>query len=99
MSYIRCSNNHSSPYYIPTENLRSLFKDLVVQPFENHQHTLSWINLVKNRDFQYHREKILDHGRTNFDVPYAELSPQDKVSLYCVHYMPMHLFSSYHIFT
>ncbi len=99
MSYIRCFDNHSSPYYIPAKNLRGLFKDLVVQPFEDHPRTSSWINLVKNRDFQYHREKILDQGRTNFDVPFTEFSPQDKVSLYCVHYMPMHLFSSYHIFT
>ena len=96
MSYIRCFDNYSFPHYVPTENLQG---SSPVQPFEDRPRTSSWINLVKNRDFQYHREKILDHGRTNFDVPYAELSPQDKVSLYCVHYMPMHLFSSYHIFT
>ena len=96
MSYIRCSDDYSSSYYIPTKSLRGLFKDLVVQPFEN---LSSWRNQVENTDFNYHREEILDRGRTNFDVPRAGLSPQDKVSLYCVHYMPMHLFSSYHIFT
>ncbi len=96
MSYIRCSDDYSSSYYIPTKSLRGLFKDLVVQPFED---LSSWRNQVENTDFNYHREEILDRGRTNFDVPRAGLSPQDKVSLYCVHYMPMHLFSSYHIFT
>ena len=99
MSYIRCSDNYSSSYYIPTENLRGLFKDLVVQPFEDRPRTLSWINLVKNKDFKHHREEILDQGRANFGVWQEGLSPKDKVALYCVHYMPMHLFSSYHIFT
>ena len=99
MSYIRCSDNYSSPYYIPTENLRGLFKDRVVQPFEDHLRTTSWINLVKNKDFEYHTKKILDQGRTNFGVWYEGLSPKDKVALYCIYYMPMHLFSSYHIFT
>ena len=93
MSYIRCSDNYSSPYYIPTENLQGLFKDQVVQPFENHPRTTSWINLVKNTDFKYHREEILYQGRTNFNDWHDGLSPKDKVILYCVHYMPMHLFS------
>ncbi len=66
MSYIRCSDNHSSPYYIPAKNLRGLFKDLAVQPFENHPRTSSWINLVKNKDSNYHRVEILDQGRANF---------------------------------
>lgn len=96
MSYIRCSDNYSSPYYTPTENLQGLFKDQVVQPFEA---ISSWRNQVENTDFEYHRKVILDQGRTNFDVPFAGLSPKDKVTLYCVHYMPMHLFSSYHTFT
>ena len=66
MSYIRCFDNYSSPYYIPTENLRSLFKNLVVQPFEDHPRTSSWINLVTNKDYEYHRKVILDQGRANF---------------------------------
>ncbi len=95
MSYIRCFDNYSSPYYVPTENLQGLFTDQAVQPFEA---ISSWRNQVENTDFDYHRKVILDQGRTNFDVPFAGLSPKDKVILYCVHYMPMHLFSSYHIF-
>ena len=99
MSYIRCFDNYSSPYYIPTENLRGLFKDQIVQPFEDRPRTSSWINLVKNKDYQYHTVEILGRGRTNFSEWHDGLSPKDKVTLYCVHYMPMHLFSSYHIFT
>ena len=60
MSYIRCYDNYNSSYYTPTKSLQDLFKDLVVQPFENHPRTTAWINLVKNKDFKYHTEKILD---------------------------------------
>ena len=80
MSYIRCSDDYSSSYYIPTKSLRGLFKDLVVQPFEDRPRTLSWINLVKNKDFKHHREEILDQGRTNFGVWQEGLSPKDKGS-------------------
>ena len=99
MSYIRCFDNYSPPYYVPTGNLQGLFNDLVVQPFEDHPRTTAWINLVKNKDSNYHRVEILHQGRTNFNEWHEGLSPKDKVDLYCVHYMPMHLFSSYHIFT
>ena len=96
MSYIRCFDNYSSPYYTPTKSLQGLFKDLVVQPFEA---ISSWRNQVENTDFEYHRKVIIDQGRANFREWHEGLSPKDKVTLYCVHYMPMHLFSSYHIFT
>ena len=56
--------------------------------------------MVKNKDFKYHTERILDKGRTNFGEWHeGRFSPKDKVALYCIYYMPMHLFSSYHIFT
>ena len=45
------------------------------------------------------RKFILEQGQTNFDESSEGFSPEDKVSLYCVNYMPMHLYSSYHIFT
>ena len=38
-------------------------------------------------------------GSTHFDKEFEGLSPEDKVSLYCLYYVPMHLFSSYHVFT
>ena len=44
-------------------------------------------------------QEILDQGRTNYDEFFYDLSPRDKVLLYCIHYMPMHLASSYHIFS
>ncbi len=97
MSYIR---RHDGNYYTPSESLADLFKALVVKPFENPDLlTQAWIDHVRNRDHEYHRETILERGRTNFDEPFEGLTPKEKVLIYCLHYMPMHLYSSYHIFT
>ena len=94
MPYIR----HKTNRYSYSESLKKLFEDLVKSPFENHERTQAWQDEVRNRDSDYQRKKILDQGRTNFDEPFKGLSPVDKVLIYCNHYMPMHLISSYHIF-
>lgn len=97
MSYIHCYDDN---YYKPGESLSELFKKLVVKPFKDPDSlTQAWIDHVRNRDFKYHRETILEQGRTNFDEPFKGLTAKEKVLIYCFHYMPMHLFSSYHIFT
>ena len=96
MSYIHCS--HDDHYWF-IGDLQNFFQELVVQPFENHPSTQPWVDQVVNTNHTYHREKILKRGRANFSVPYNGLSPEDKVLIYCFYYMPMHLFSSYHIFT
>ena len=95
MHYIQ---HHAGNRYTFSGDLRRLFEDLVRQPISNHSLTQAWQNEVKNRNETYHREVILDRGRTNFDEPFNGLSPEDKVLIYCAHYMPMHLVSSYHIF-
>ena len=95
MSYIHhCSDNR----YTFSENLQGLFYELVKRPFDKHPPTPAWVIEVKNRLPIYHRKVILERGRTDFNEPFHGLSPEDKVSIYCVHYMPMHLVSSYHIF-
>ena len=77
-----------------------LFKELVVKPFEDpNPLTRAWVDHVRNRDSRYRRETILEQGRTNFDEPFEGLTAKEKVLIYCLHYMPMHLFGSYHIFT
>ena len=90
--------HHSANRYTYSENLEKLFEDLVKYLFENHPPTRAWEDEVRNRDSNYRRREILDRGRTNFDEPFNGLSPSDKVLIYCNHYMPMHLISSYHIF-
>ena len=94
MPYIHYTGNR----YRFSENLKALFENLVKQPFQNHPSTSAWDTEVRNRDGSYHRNVILEQGRTNFNEPYNGLSPRDKVLIYCAHYMPMHLVSSYHIF-
>lgn len=97
MSYIHRYNDN---YYKPSESLWELFKELVVKPFEDPDPlTQAWVDHVRNRDFKYHRETILEQGRTNFDESFEGLTSKEKVLIYCLHYMPMHLFGSYHIFT
>ena len=96
MSYIHCFNDN---HYGPSESLRKLFDELVMQPYENHAPTSAWVTEVINREQKYHRETILDRGRTDFDLPFNGLPSEDKVLLYCYYYLRMHLYSSYHIYT
>ena len=102
MSYIHCYDNN---YYEPNQSLKNLFEELIVQPFEHNLPALS--EDVKNNRIYYWEDiaRILRQGQSNFDEvsfdkPSSEYYfPKDKVSIYCVHHMPRHLFGSYHIFT
>ena len=96
MSYIQCFNVNN---YKPSDSLKNLFEELIIQPFNNHSPNQAWETTVRCKDKDYHRKSILDRGRTDFDALFNGLSPEDKVLLYCAYYMPMHLYSSYHIFT
>ena len=102
MSYIHCSHDN---HYKPGENLKNLFEELIIQPFERDLPTLS--EDVKNNRIYYWEDiaRILKQGQSDFDeVSFDKPSneyyfPKDKVSIYCVHHMPRHLFGSYHVFT
>ncbi len=102
MSYIHSSHDN---YYKPNESLKNLFEELVTQPFKRNLPALA--EDVKNNRIYYWEDiaRILNQGQSNFDEtsfdkPSNEYYfPKDKVSIYCVHHMPRHLFSSYHIFT
>ena len=92
-------------YYEPAESLKHLFEELVIQPFEHDLPALAAD--VKNTKIYYWEDiaRILSQGQSDFDdVSFDKASsayyfPKDKVSIYCVHHMPRHLFGSYHIFT
>ena len=102
MSYIYCCHDN---LYKPSENLQNLFKELIIKPFEHDLPALS--AEVKNNRIYYWEDiaRILRQGQSDFDeVSFDKPSneyyfPKDKVSIYCVHHMPRHLFGSYHIFT
>ena len=102
MSYI---HGPCDTYYTPSESLKNLFEELIVQPFEHDLPALS--EDVKNNRIYYWEDiaRILKQGQSDFDeVSFDKPSneyyfPKDKVSIYCVHHMPRHLFGSYHIYT
>ena len=102
MSYIYCSHDN---HYKPSKNLKNLFEELIIQPFERDLPTLA--EDVKNNRIYYWEDiaRILKQGQSDFDeTSYDKPSneyyfPKDKVSIYCVHHMPRHLFGCYHIFT
>ena len=102
MSYIHRPDDN---YYALGESLKHLFEELVIQPFEHDLPALAAD--VRNTKIYYWEDiaRILSQGQSNFDdVSFDKASsayyfPKDKVSIYCVHHMPRHLFGSYHIFT
>ena len=102
MPYIYCSDDN---HYKPNESLKHLFEELIEKPFEHDLPALS--EDVKNNRIYYWEDiaRILSQGQSDFDeTSYDKPSneyyfPKDKVSIYCVHHMPRHLFGSYHIFT
>lgn len=102
MSYIYCSDD---THYTPGESLKRLFEELIEKPFKHNLPALAAD--VKNNRIYYWEDiaRILRQGQSDFDeTSYDKPSneyyfPKDKVAIYCVHHMPRHLFSSYHIFT
>ena len=102
MPYIHCSGDN---HYKPSGSLKNLFGELIEKPFEHDLPVLSAD--VRNNRIYYWEDiaRILRQGQSDFDeVSFDKPSneyyfPKDKVSLYCVHHMPRHLFGAYHIFT
>ena len=101
-SYIACSDDS---YYEPSKSLQNLFEELITQPFTRNLPALA--EDVRNNRIYYWEDiaRILRQGQSDFDETSYDKSsneyyfPKDKVAIYCVHHMPRHLFSSYHIFT
>ena len=96
MQYINLvSTDNNIYYYRPSENLRRLFEDLAVKPLSE-----SRPDVAVNPSIMYSLSRgVLKRGTTNFDECAGDYTPKDKVLLYCVDYMPMHLYSSYHFYT
>lgn len=103
MSYIY-NDNYEHTYYKPSDELQNLFQVQVIQPFRDTRPDVVSLYAQRNiKEISQLSEKILARGTTNFneqstDVQYGVFTPEDKVLFYCLHYMPMHLFSTFHIF-
>lgn len=96
MTYIYCSDGNR---YTPSESLQRLFESQVIRPFERVKPRVVEVfktnNWAKMNNLRY---KILEGGLADFDESSEDFSPEDKALFYSYNYMPMHLFSSYHIF-
>ena len=106
MQYIHYAGTDNSGYncYEPSDSLHSLFKNTVITPFRELLPEEADI-FEKFSDQGYVtglREDVLDQGSTDFDAPSSwrgkVYTPEHKVLLNCVIYMPMHLYSSYHLY-
>ena len=102
MSYIHHSRDN---HYKPGQSLKHLFEELIIKPFEHDLPTLA-ADVRNNRIYYWEdiarilRQGQSDFDETSYDKPSNEYYfPKDKVSIYCVHHMPRHLFGAYHIFT
>ena len=106
MQYIRYIgtdySGHSS--YEPSNDLHSLFENKVIIPFrESLPEEANIFEGYSNPDYITGlREDVLNQGSTNFDASSSwhdkVYTPEHKVLLNCVFYMPMHLYSSYHLY-
>src|SRR5260370_2481263 len=75
--------------------IQRFFDEHVVQPFDNRQRTPAWVKEVLATDWRHLNGAILENGKADFDAPYNDLPPEDKVLIYCRQYMQMHVASSF----
>lgn len=100
MSHIYYNND----YYYPSDNLRGVFQFQIIQPFRNRRTDIAKLYDTRNFiEIKRLSKDILEQGSANFDVSTIDerfriFTPEDKVVFYCVYYMPMHLYSSFHIY-
>ena len=101
-NYIDTDDNDE--YYKPSNSLQQLFETCIIVPFKDSMpEEASIYEADSNIDYMVGlRKKVLERGSTNFNVSESyrnkKYTPEDKVLLYCVIYMPMHLYSSYHLY-
>lgn len=86
------SKNIITPY-LPNDKFEDFFKEIVSNKIS--------MNKSDNKIFGYSndeiRANILEYGSTNFDLPYKNISVQNKTLLYCYFNMRKHIFTFYHI--
>ena len=107
MPYIHYINTDYSgySYYEPSDSLYSLFESKVVTPFRESlpEEADIFEDYKSNRDYiNGLRINVLKRGSTDFDTSSSwgdkVYTPEHKVLLNGVFYMPMHLYSSYHLY-
>ena len=91
-------------HYQPSVSLQNLLEKLVIALFRvSLPEEAKIFEDFSNRDYITGlRKDVLNRGSTNFDTSLLwrgkVYTPEHKVLLNCVFYMPMHLYSSYHLY-
>ncbi len=107
MQYIHYTgtDNLGYNYYKPSNDLHSLFRNQVITPFRESlpEEASKFEDYNSNRDYiNGLRINVLDRGSTDFDASSSwsgkVYTQEHKVLLNGVFYMPMHLYSSYHLY-
>ena len=107
MQYIRYIGRDHSDHncYEPSDSLHSLFENKVITPFrESLPEEADIFEGYTNPNYITGlREDVLEQGSTDFDASSSwgskDYTPERKILLNCVFYMPMHLYSSYHLYS
>jgi hypothetical protein len=77
--------------YVPSKTTYKIFQDLIIDQVVS----AGYLKRYKNDEI---RSDILNYGRADFTKPYNELTPYDRVQLYCYFNMRKHFFTSYAIY-
>jgi hypothetical protein len=80
--------------------IEDFFEEFVCQPFHGHAETSGWKEEVLPRadDWSHRTNNILERGLADFDAPYKNLTPAEKVTIYCYQYMQKHAASTCYVF-
>lgn len=77
--------------YVPTAITQQIFQDFII----NHINTAGYLQKYSSDEI---RADILNYGKADFTEAYKELSPYDRVQLYCYFNMRKHFFTTYAVY-
>jgi hypothetical protein len=77
--------------YVPSTLTQSIFQELIV----NQVNAKKYLTEYQSDEI---RADILNYGRADFTQPYKNLTPYDRVQLYCYFNMRKHFYTSYAIY-
>lgn len=79
--------------------IKDFFERFVYKAFHSHKKTAGWQEEVLSRphDWSHRTNTILERGLADFDVPYKNLTADEKVTIYCYQYMQKHAASTYFV--
>ena len=90
----KCPQNYT---YLPSSTIEEIFNRHITIPIKEDTRT-DWHTKLLGYDNDTIRRNIIEFGRADFGSPYKDLSPSEKVLLYCYYNMKKHYFSSYSLF-